>query len=153
MRSVLCDRQILGFRLTVDGAGRREDDSANVVLGHEFEQIHQRDDVVAIVEQRLLNALADGLRSSEVDDALDVGIFLEYAFCSFLVAKIHILKGRTNARDLLYSVEHFYLGVGQVVDDDDFIAGLNEFNTGMGTNKTCSSSNKNCLFHNNNIVD
>ena len=87
-----------------------------------------------------------------MNDARNAGVFLEYAFRSFLVAKIHILKGGAYTRDLFNSVDHFHLGVGQVVYNYHVVTSLNELYTRVGTYKTCSSSNKNCLFHNDNIA-
>ena len=59
--SVLRHRQVLLRRLAIDGATGREDDALHVVLRHQFKQIDQRNEVIAIVEQRLLHALANGL--------------------------------------------------------------------------------------------
>ncbi len=61
MRGILGDGEVLGFRLAVDGARRREDDALDIVFRHELKEIDERDYIVAVVEQRLLDALAHGL--------------------------------------------------------------------------------------------
>ena len=104
--SFLGDGEILGVGLTIDGAGRREDDSFHAILGHEFEEVDERNDVVFIVHQRFLHALADSLRGSEVDDALNAGVFLEDTFQSGEVAAIDFFKGGTNARNLFDAIHH-----------------------------------------------
>ena len=147
MGSVLGDGEILGLGLAVDGAGRGEDDALDIVLGHQLKQVDERDDIVAVVEQRFLHALSHGLGGGEVDDALDVGIFLEHTLCRLLVAQVDILKGGTHSSDFLDAVEHFYLGVGQVVYDDYLVASLYEFYRSVGADETGSSSYQDCLFH------
>ena len=58
MRCCLGDRQVLRFGLTVDGATGREDDAFHIVERHEFQQIDERSDVVAIIKQWFLNTLS-----------------------------------------------------------------------------------------------
>ena len=59
--SLLGDGQVLLRGLSVDGARAGEDDAFHVVLRHEFQQVDERHDVVAIVKQRLLHTLTHGL--------------------------------------------------------------------------------------------
>ena len=104
--SLLGDGQILLCGLTIYCTARREDDTLHVILWHEFQKVNERDDVVAIVQQRLLHTLANGLRSSEVDDTLNLRILLEHSLRSIKVAKVNLLESRTYARNLLDAVEH-----------------------------------------------
>ena len=78
---------------------------------HKVEQVDEAHEIVAIVEQRLLNALAHCLACSEMDDALDVGIFGEYLVHALKVAAINLLEGRTHTCDLLYAINNICLRV------------------------------------------
>ena len=40
-RCILSDRQVLLCRLTINGAGTGENDTLNIVFGHEFQQIDE----------------------------------------------------------------------------------------------------------------
>ena len=104
-RSLFGDGQVLFAGLSVDGAAAREDDSLHIVFRHQLKKIQQRGDVVAIIEQRFLNALSHRLRSCEVDNALDVGIFLEHSFQALQVAAVHLLECGAYARDAFNTVD------------------------------------------------
>ena len=64
-------RGVLGVGLSVNGARRGEDDTFHAILRHEFQKVHQRVQIVAIIEQRLFNTFANGFRCGKVDDALN----------------------------------------------------------------------------------
>ena len=55
------DGKPLGVGLTIDGAGGGEDDALDVVLGHQFEDIDEAREIVAIVHQRLFDRFPHGL--------------------------------------------------------------------------------------------
>ena len=74
-----------------------------------------------------------------VDDASDGRILLEHGLRGSLVAQIYLLEGRAHTRDLLDAVEHLYLGVGKVVDDDHVVASLDQFHGGMAADEARSA--------------
>ena len=82
-----------------------------------------------------------------MDDAFNLRILLEDGLSGFLVAQVHLLKGRTDARDFLNAVEYFNLRVRQIVDNNNFVACLLQFYGGVRTDETGSACNKNCLLH------
>ena len=148
---VLGNGQVLGRGLSVDGTRRREDDTLHIILRHEFQQVNQRGQVVAVVQQRLLHTFTHSLRGCEMDDALNLGVLLEHAFQGLKIAAVHLLEGRTHTRYLLNAVHDVGIRVREIVDDDYFIACLLQFNGGMAANKARTAGNKNCLFHSSNI--
>lgn len=129
--SLLGYRQVFRVGLSVNGAGRREDDTLHAILGHQLEEVDQRHDVVFIVHQGLLHTFAHGLGSGKVDDALYAGVLLEYAFKSGIVAAVHMLETRTDAGDFLDSVDDIGVGVGEVVHNDNFVTLVLKFNSGV----------------------
>jgi hypothetical protein len=62
------------------------------------------------------------LQRSEMDNAVDVRMFLEDLVQCLLVCDIDIVVARLLAADALYPVQGFCRGVVEVVDNDDFIA-------------------------------
>ncbi len=65
MRSLLSNRQVLWLWLTINGAARREDDTLDIVFWHQLKQVDERHHIVAVIEQRFLNALTYSLAGSE----------------------------------------------------------------------------------------
>ena len=68
---IFSNGQVLGVGLSVNGARRGEDDTFHAILRHEFQKVHQRVQIVAIIEQRLFNTFANSFRCGKVDDALN----------------------------------------------------------------------------------
>ena len=147
VRSILSNRQVLRFWLTVNGAGRREDDTLYIILWHELKQVDERNQVVAVVEQRLLHALAHSLAGSKVDNTLDSWILLEHGLCCSLVTQVHLLESRANACDFLNTVEYLDLRVREVIYDYYVVASLLQLYCGMATDEACTACYQNCLFH------
>ena len=109
MRSLLSYRQVLWLRLTVNGAGRREDNTLYIIFWHQLKQVDERNQVVAVVQQRLLYTLTYSLAGSKVNDTLDGRILLEHSLCSCLVTKINLLESWTNTCNLLDTVKNLNL--------------------------------------------
>ena len=147
VRSILSNRQVLRLWLTVNGAGRREDDTLYIILWHELKQVDERNQVVAVVEQRLLHALAHSLAGSEVDDTLDSRILLEHGLRCSLVTQVYLLESRANACDFLNTVEYLDLRVREVIYDYYVVASLLQLYCGMATDEACTACYQNCLFH------
>ena len=82
-----------------------------------------------------------------MDDAFYPRILLEYSLGRGQVSEVYFLESWQLARDFLYAVEHFYLGVGQVVDDDHVVAGLYQFYGGVAADEARATRHQNCLFH------
>ena len=82
-----------------------------------------------------------------MDNARDVGVLLEDALQGILVATVSLFKGGTYARNLLYSVNNISIGIGEIVNNNYFVACLLQFYGGVTSNKTSTTSNENCLFH------
>ena len=95
----------------INGAAGREDDSLDIVLRHQFQKVDERYDIVAVIEQWLLYALAYCLAGSEMDNTLDSWIFLEYSLCGSLVTQIHLLESWANTCNLLNAVQYFNLRI------------------------------------------
>ena len=82
-----------------------------------------------------------------MDDTLDVRVFLKHLLCSLLVTEVNLLKGRTDACDFLNTVEHFLIGVRQIVYYNYIVACLLQLYCSMATYEACTTCYQNCLFH------
>ena len=82
-----------------------------------------------------------------MNDAFNLGIFLEHAFGSFEVAEVYFLKSRTYACNLFDTVEHIFARIREVVNNDDIVSRILQLYSCVGTYEAGSASNKNCLFH------
>ena len=139
--------QVFGIGLAVNGAGRREDDTLNVVLGHQFQEVNEAEKVVFVVHQGFLHAFAHCLGGGEVDNALNAGIFLENGFKTGEVAAVYFLEGGANARDFLNAVHDICLRVAEIVHNYNVVTGVLQFYGGVRTDETGTASHQNCLFH------
>ena len=135
------------IRLTVDGATGGEYDALDIVFRHQLQKVDERDDIVAVVEERFLHTLSNGLGCSEVDDAADFGILLEDGLCSIVVTKVYFFEGGANAGDFLDSVDNVGAGVGKIVNDDNIVTCILEFNGGVRANETGVTCDQYSLFH------
>jgi hypothetical protein len=51
---------------------------------------------------------------------------------SGFIQKVTLDEGKGSTGDLLYPAQRFFLAVTEVVDGYDFVAGLQQFDTGVG---------------------
>ena len=70
-----------------------------------LEHIHERSEVVAIVEYWLVNRLAYCLRSSKVNHTSDRAFLLECLIHRTLVSTVDLIERWTNASDLLDAID------------------------------------------------
>ena len=75
-----------------------------------------------------------------MDDALNTWIFLENAFEGWHITTVYLLESRTDACDFLNTIQHLDIRVGEIVDNDYFVACLLQLYSGTATNKTGSTS-------------
>ena len=144
------DRQHVG--LAVDRARRREDDALYAKLGHEREQIDERQQVVAVVEQRFLYRFAHCLAGCEVDNTLDARVILEELAQRLDVGTVGLYESGAHARDAFDAIEHLDVRVGQIVDDNNFVACVLQFYGRVGADVTRSPGNQNLSFHDDRCV-
>ena len=82
-----------------------------------------------------------------MDDTANLGILLEDSFRGCKIAQVHLFKGRTDAGNLLNTIEHLNLGVREVVNDNHIIACLLQLYCGVTSDESCATGYKNGLFH------
>eukprot|EP00406_Dinophysis_acuminata_P049574 CAMPEP_0179301132 /NCGR_PEP_ID=MMETSP0797-20121207/47397_1 /TAXON_ID=47934 /ORGANISM="Dinophysis acuminata, Strain DAEP01" /LENGTH=367 /DNA_ID=CAMNT_0021010633 /DNA_START=358 /DNA_END=1461 /DNA_ORIENTATION=+ len=126
----------------VDRRGRREDDPLAPVLAHGFEEIQGCDKIVLVVPQGLLDGLANGLQSREVDHAIKL-LLPEQPVNSFGIACIDVEEWDILTRDLLQSSHDLRTCIHEVVQDADLTSGFKKLDYGVGTNvsRTPSAAN------------
>ena len=82
-----------------------------------------------------------------MDDTLNVGILLEDGFHCLHIATVCLYEFWALSCNLLDAVNDIGIGVGEIVNDDDFVARILQFYGGMTSYEACSACNKNSLFH------
>ena len=116
------------------------------MLLHHLQQADGGVEVVAIVEQGLVDALAHGLQSRKMDHAVD--LFLgEQLVKRSLVAHVHFIEAESLARQLLYAAQRLVLAVDQVVSHHDSAARVQQFQAGMRTDEARAACDKDGLVH------
>ena len=99
-------------------------------------------EVVAVVFERLGNGLAHGLVRGEVDDRVD-RVLGEDAVKRGAVAGIGLVESDLLAGQLLHTREGFLATVVEVVDDDDIMSRVQQFNRRMRADEAGAASQKN----------
>ena len=88
------------------------------------------DHIVVVIEKRLFNRFADCLQARKVDDGLAL-MLAQGSLNGRLVTNITSDQRQFSSSDLLNPSKCFGMAVAEIVENNDFMAGLKEFNTGM----------------------
>ena len=108
------------------------------MVAHDVDEHQGVLDVVVIVLDGLAHRLADGLKAGEVDDAVDL-VSVEDLVHGLAVEHISLVEGEVFgslfAHDGLDAVNGDSAGIGEVVDDDDLVAALEQLNDGVRADK------------------
>ena len=114
---------------------------------HGLQQDDEREDIILVVVQRLVDRLTYSLARCEVNDTLDPGVRLEDVLDDRLVVAICFVEDRANTRNCLDPIEDFDVGVGEVIDADDLVACLDKLYRGMGADVAGTTCYENDSFH------
>ena len=87
-------------------------------------------DIVVVVFDRLSYRLAYCLETCKVDNRVDV-IFLKHLFHSSSVKKVCLVEFEILACKLLDYLHSSFLGVGEIIEDNDVLACIKKLNAGM----------------------
>ena len=139
---VFIQRQVL--RITINGSTGAEDHGAHIAGIHGLQQADGALHVVGVVVDGLLDGLTNSLEASKVHDGID-SMVTHGADHGVGVADVCLYKGNTMAEDALQAIQYSHLAVGEVVQQNDLMAGFYQRNSGMATNVAGSSSEQD--FH------
>ena len=143
-RRLLRNRQHLG--LAVYRAGGRENDIANTLVTHQFEDGDKRLEVIPVVKQRFVDRFTHRLRRREMDDRIEL-ILIEDTSHRLFVGAIHLFEGNLYAGNLANTLDRTEFGVRQVVDDHHIVSGPDQLDGRVRTDIPGSTCNQYCLFH------
>ena len=79
-------------RGAINGCRRGEDDLLNIVLPHLLAEDDGAGQVVVIVFQRFLDTLTNRLESGEVDNRVDIGVFVKNFFYALFVQQVDLIE-------------------------------------------------------------
>ena len=112
------------------------------MLLHALAEHQGAGDIIVVVFQRFMHRFAYRFESGKVDDGINL-LFFKDAVDGRLVQQVCLIKNRANAGDFFDAVEDLRLGVGKVIDDNDFFAGVDQLNDGVAADKSGSSGDEN----------
>ena len=141
LRAVLGDRD--KGRVPVDRGAGGEHDALHAVAPHAVAEDQGPGDIVVIVFQRLVDRLTHCLQAGEMNDRVDLFLFKDRVQL-LPVQNADLIEPDLLSRDLRDPVQGLAAGVYQVVDDNDLIPGVQEFNTGVASDKAGAAGDKNC---------
>ena len=143
LRILLGDGRVV--RVAVDGRGAREDDGLAAMVAHDVDEHKGVLDVVVVVLDGLAHRLADGLKAGKVDDAVDL-MGVEDLVHRIAVEHVGLVEGEVLgglvAHDGLDAVDGDGAGVGEIIDDDDLVATLEQLNDGVRADKAGATGNE-----------
>ena len=131
-----------GGLVAVNGGGGGENKLMAVMRAHDLQNGQRGIEIVAVVEQRLLDRFADSLEPRKVDDAGDVIVAEDLVHCR-LVAAVSLDEGRTLAGDRFDAVNDLRGAVVKIVDDDDLQPRIEQRNGRMAADKPGAAGQKN----------
>ena len=141
LRAVLRDRNLR--RIAVHRRRAGENDVLAAMRTHLVGQIQRRSDVRAVILNRLVHGLTDGLQTSEVNNRVDLVLIEDTLHrCTIhhiIRIELHLLPG-----DLLDPVDRLLIRVIQVIDDDHIIARVQKLHTCMASDISSTTCYKNC---------
>jgi hypothetical protein len=74
------------------------------------------------------------LEGSEVDDIVDVWVLIEDLVQCRLVCDVNLIEDRSLAANELDSIDNFWRGIVEIVDDDDLVISLEKGKSREGAN-------------------
>ena len=111
----LLDRSLFRYGkmvgLAIYGTGRREYNALHSMLRHQFEQVYQGNQVVAVIKQRFFHRLSHRLACRKMDNSLDTFIFSKHSVETGVIQTIQFLECWTDARYLFNVVYNICAGV------------------------------------------
>lgn len=120
--------------VAVDGGRGGVNDVGDVMASSRAQKGEGTIDIDAVIIQGDFTGLSYGLEGSEVDDTVDVGVFLEDIIQGLFVGDVEVVVVRPSAADEFNAVEDFGRGVVKVVDNDDRVVGFKESEGSEGAN-------------------
>ena len=147
--------------VAVDGRGGGEDDVGDGVFGHGGEEADGAVDIGAVVFEgnfgRFAHSLEEkngmstrrircmgehertDLEGGKVDDIVDLGVLFEDRVKGSWHGHVDVVKGRTFSADELDAMDALLGGIGEIVGDDDVVAGFEEGECGEGSDVSRSA--------------
>lgn len=111
---------------------------------HRFEEHEGAVEVVVVIFDGFLHALAHRFEPCEVDDGVKC-VLREDGLHHGAVADVRIVKLDLFARDLLNAAERFLIGICKVIDDHDAVAALQKFYHGVAADVARAARYQNVL--------
>ena len=139
-RHILTQRR--GVVGAVNGGGGREHDFFHARVAHGFAERHRAAHVVLIIFQRLAAAFAHGLEPGEMDDRVDF-ILGKNSVQPRAVADVTFAELEVAAGNFPDAIERFRLAVIEIIEYNDLITLLDEFDAGVRADVTGAARNKN----------
>ena len=133
-------------RLTVDGGGRAEKHIAAALAVGDIDYVDEREEIVAIVFERIRDRLPYSLVGGEMDHGVYL-VVVEEPLHGGEVAEVHLHERRALAEDAADPLVVGLVTVGHVIGHDDFVAGLGELHGHMAPDESGPAGDKNGFFH------
>ena len=120
-----------GFGLAVNGCTRGEHELEAIVVAHFEDKVKGTRDIIVIIFDRLCHRFADSLKARKVNNGIYI-VFIKNALYALSVEKVDIIKLGTDTGYLLDKADNLLLGVGKVIENDNFLSLFDKINAGMG---------------------
>ena len=144
----VADREVLGDgdagRVAVDGGRRAEHKVVAVVPAHDVQDGQGAVEVVGVVLDGLVDALAHRLVGCKLNDGGDVGALAEDVLDVIGLGHVRLIEAEVLAGDLLDAVQHHRAGVVEVVRHDDVVPRVQQLDAGVAADVPGAARYQNC---------
>ena len=130
--------------VAVDGGRRAEHKVVAVMAAHDVQDGQGAVEVVGIVLDGLVDALAHSLVGRELDDGGDVGALAEDVLDVIGLGHVGFVEAEVLAGDLLDAVQHHRAGVVKVVRHDDVVPCVQQLDAGVAADVSGAARYQNC---------
>ena len=134
------------LRLPVNRTGRRKHDLSATDRRHAAQHPHQTVEVIAIIVQRFGHRFVDRLVGRKMDNGRDIGMTVEQLHAGRFIRQINVFEQWPHARYGLNGIQDPFVGVIQIVGDNDLIAFFHQGHRRMRTDITRTARYQ-YLFH------
>ena len=125
-RRGLIYRQMIGVRLTINRAGRGENDILHLMQTHYFQQRNEAAEVITVIKKRLLYRLSDRFAGCKMDDTYDIRKLFENMIQVHEVTAVNIGEIGFLTHNSGNSVQYIDGRVTEIVNNRNVVALLHQ---------------------------
>jgi hypothetical protein len=112
------------------------------MLFHGLNEVQGAGDIIVVVREGDLTAFTDGLEGGEMNDCID-GFALEDRIDRGSIKQVDLMEFQGFSSDFLDPGQGNGAGIGEIIEDDNLVSGIQKFYRGMSSNVSSATGDQN----------